>query len=353
MKLSDGTEIEWYLWKGDRPKIHSYAHDKGYIAALYNEELYDVRRHHSTFRRFGITHSSIRERLTLIARPPISGTGSFGVYPDTARNSLRVKGSKRAGEALPWDEWGEEFAHNLPTSVIDAIKESLPSSTGTLDDEKWRDRLSERFGSRWKKTVRRVDLKGTLSVTPVDSDGSKPKKPKKPKKTEKGGKSFHGGGKGGSSGSNSTGTTSGPKAAKLSSVATGVPNYRWSSESEVEGGSAAVFAPSTSCEPAGLVILNEDFAPFVEVVKHWQSFYPDQYATQIRQTVHEVYGQAMVARVAHSQVLAKDANWGQKRVEEELRSPASLTMAALGLINEDYMINAKLSGLIGMKKKAT
>ncbi|UJH91678.1 ATP-binding protein [Antarcticibacterium sp. 1MA-6-2] len=45
----DGTELKWYLWKGERPNIHSNAHEKGYIAALYDNELYDVKTHHSSF----------------------------------------------------------------------------------------------------------------------------------------------------------------------------------------------------------------------------------------------------------------------------------------------------------------
>src|SRR5205823_3665557 len=26
VELKDETKIEWYLWKGDRPAVHSYAH---------------------------------------------------------------------------------------------------------------------------------------------------------------------------------------------------------------------------------------------------------------------------------------------------------------------------------------
>ncbi len=71
--LSDKTEIDWYLWAGDRPSVHTYAHETGYIAALYKNELYDERTHFAHFRSFGIHQSAVRSKLTLIARPPRLG----------------------------------------------------------------------------------------------------------------------------------------------------------------------------------------------------------------------------------------------------------------------------------------
>ncbi len=81
--LRDGTELDWYLWNGERPKVHAHAHRNGYIAALYLGELYDTQTHVAQFRTFGVTHSDVRTRLTLVARPP-KADGESGVYPDTA-----------------------------------------------------------------------------------------------------------------------------------------------------------------------------------------------------------------------------------------------------------------------------
>ena len=38
-------------------------------------------------------------------------------------------------------------------------------------------------------------------------------------------------------------------------------------------------------------------------------------------------------------------------MKDELRSPAALTMAVLGLLSEDHIIAAKLTGLLGKRKK--
>ena len=131
-----------------------------------------------------------------------------------------------------------------------------------------------------------------------------------------------------------------------------MPQYQWVSQSELEDGVAAVFEPPSSAEPAGVVTLNREVTPLLEVLSHWKERYPDHFEQQIEDTVKDVYGQAMVARVAHSQALARDPAWGQTRVTQELRSPAALTMAALGLINDDFVIASRLGGLLGTKKKA-
>lgn len=60
VQISDGTEIDWFLWDGERPAVHSYAHKNGYIAALYRNELYDTQHHPAHYRSFGITQGAVR-----------------------------------------------------------------------------------------------------------------------------------------------------------------------------------------------------------------------------------------------------------------------------------------------------
>src|SRR5690606_17521094 len=91
----------------------------------------------------------VRERLTLIARPPITD-GVQGVYPDTARNALKIQGTDRAGAGLPWDEWAQEFAEQLPEEIRKALSQSGGTRQGTIQDASWSKRLVDRFGSRWE-----------------------------------------------------------------------------------------------------------------------------------------------------------------------------------------------------------
>lgn len=366
--LRDGTEVDWYLWEGDRPAVHSYAQKGGYIAALYRNELYDVQTHLASFRSFAITQAAVRERLTLIVRPPPTD-GAFGVYPDTARNALKIQGTKRAGEALPWADWGQEFAENLPQEIRDALAAAGPSSgTGTLSDTRWRDRLADRFGNRWK-TLRWLLGKGTDKAVPEkagrtglkdepgvdpDRDGVVDPNPDAPVSVDVS-PSPGDGPQGPEEGAPKYGTKSpeGAVTAKRVRAPGGLPSFRWTADDDVESGCAAAWCRSDPAEPAGVVVLSRKFPAFVEVKKYWRDQYADHLGPQIDEVVETVYGEAMVARIAHSEALVHDEKWGRQRVEDELRSPEALTMAALGLVSEDQVIVSRLAAIVGRRKPRT
>lgn len=356
LALTDGTEIDWYLWEGERPAVHSYAHKNGYIAAVYRNELYDTQQHHAHFRSFGITQAAVRTNLTIIARPPHSN-GTFGVYPDTARNALKIQGTKRAGESLPWAEWAQEFAENLPAAIREALAKAAPSNSGTLKDGKWRMRLADRFGARWKSLRYVADKTGTHKITPTESGGSGPP----------GGKGGGGGGGGSTCGGGphpSPTTPASPTFAKAPSPAGttaakpvqskgGLPDFDWITMSEIDAtmAYAAVWNTPSLAQPNGLVQLARDFPAIVEVKKYWRDQFPDHHGDKIDDVIEETYGEVMIARIAHSESLVSHPTWGSNRVKDELRSPAALTMAVLGLLSEDHIIATKLAGLLGKRKK--
>ncbi|MFO0726459.1 MAG: ATP-binding protein [Myxococcota bacterium] len=355
-KLSDGTEIDWYLWDGERPAVHSYAHKNGYIAALYRNELYDTQQHPAHFRSFGITQGAVRANLTLIARPPHSD-GSYGVYPDTARSALKIQGTKRAGEPLPWATWGQEFAENLPSAIREALAKAAPSSSGTIQDATWRSRLLDRFGARWRSLRFVATPNGSEKVTATEAAGSS------------GGTSDNGG-LGGGGGTGRGPGPSGPQASALPTVATtsspngivgarkvqvpgGLPDWEWTTMSNIDETSAvaAAWCPPSTDKPNGSIQLARDFPAILEVKSYWRSQYPDHQGDQIDSIIEDVYGEAMVARIAHSESLATHPTWGRARVDTELRSPVALTMSILGLLSEDYLISARVTGTLGKRKK--
>jgi len=84
VELADGTEIEWRLWAGDRPHVDSYAAMRGYVAARYDNELFDLSNQAWVYRAFGIIDKEVRDRLWLIANPPLAVPGdprAVGIYP--------------------------------------------------------------------------------------------------------------------------------------------------------------------------------------------------------------------------------------------------------------------------------
>lgn len=355
VKLSDGTEIDWFLWEGERPAVHSYAHRTGYLAALYKNELYDTQLHPSSFRSFGITHGAVRENLTLIARPPMS-RGSYGVYPDTARNALKLQGTKQAGEGLPWADWAEEFADRLPDAIRKALAKAAPATSGTIRDSSWQNRLFDRFGARWKNLRFVFAASGSHRINPDEVLGGG---------CGGGGGGGGGGGAGAQPGMGARGATSsattarspnpaGQTTAEQRKTRGALPRYEWTTQADLDpsGAAAVAWNPRSASEPDGLIQIARDFPSIVEVKRYWRSQYPDSVGDEVDRVVEEVYGEVMVARIAHSEALVSHPLWGRTRVDRDLRSGTALTMALLGLLSEDQIIAQRLTGL-GVRRKAS
>lgn len=131
--LGDGTLINWYLWKGERPAVDSYAEKFGFIGALYKNELYNVTTHAATYRSFGIWQGDIRRNVTLIIIPQESSDGLDGVYPRADRSALQMRGVG----SLPMGDWATEFVANMPDAIHSAQKAAAGNQTGTIRDEEW------------------------------------------------------------------------------------------------------------------------------------------------------------------------------------------------------------------------
>jgi hypothetical protein len=335
--LRDGTDVDWYLWDGERPAVGSYAALGGFIAALYRNELYDVTSHNSTYRSFGVTEAVVRSRLWLIVRPPELGEDKGGVYPRTDRNALLLRGGPNAGGPLPINEWANEFADSMPPEILAAIKAARTGSTGTLSDDGWRQRLADRFGARWRIPRLRARKGGALSVEALQPGTQSVKtKARKRQRSEGGGCS------GGREGEPNTGRAPGPTPAVESKLAGGIPHYRAVGKDDLEPGMLAAWHPNDPFFREGAVLLNVEHPVLEEEIEHWQSQYPDHYADDIRQEVIDAYGQIAVAKVAHSEHLK--GVLPSRRVEDELRSDAALTMSLLGLIGEEAVIAPRIGG---------
>jgi hypothetical protein len=344
VEVGDGTEIDWYLWKGDRPGIQSYAAQGGYIAALYKGELYDVTNHHATYRTFGVLEGAVRSKLWLVMRPkPFEEGSRHGVYPRGDRNSLLIAGGARAGDPLPISDWGAQFAADMPDAIREAIREARSGGSGTLDDDSWRQRLAERFGSRWRIVKLRARKGGNLTVD-ANQTGTRPHTPRRRKRNGNGG---GGTGGGGTTGSANTGTTPGTVAAAKTTVAGGIPTWVAVRKEDVNPGMLAAWAPNHPDHPEGAVLIVTDHPVMEEEIAYWQSLYADHLADEIAEEVIACYGEIGVAKVAHSEHLKSVLP--SRTVENDLRSEAALTMALLGLIGEEAVIAPRIGGKFGRR----
>ena len=146
------VRVEWYLWGGERPAIHSYAKKNGYVAVRYKGELFELTSKKAHFRWFGLIEREVQTNVTLVIEPQLSegGNGRWGVHPDQSRNRLNFTGDGQKGVSLPLSDWGEQFADDLPASIMAAIRAARRDIEGTIEDEEYRKRLQDRFGDRWK-----------------------------------------------------------------------------------------------------------------------------------------------------------------------------------------------------------
>ncbi len=341
--VRDGTEIDWFLWEGTRPKISAYAAEGGYIAALYKGELYDKSNHHATYRSFGIPEAQVRSKLWLIIRPPVfdESNGKHGVYPRGDRNSLLIMGGPHAGDPLPINDWGADFADHMPEQIHEAIKAARAGGSGSVTDDSWKDRLADRFGSRWRIFKLRAKKSGKLSLDP-DQPGSMPRVAKR---NRIGADGTHG--NGGTSGSSNTGSSRGPVPATRKKVAGGIPTYELVTSDDLPDGMMAAWMPNHPDHPEGAVLLAVDHPVMEEEITHWQSQYADHLADNVSAEVLACYGEIAVAKVAHSEHLKSVLP--TSTVENDLRSEAALTMALLGLIGEEAVIAPRIGGKFGRR----
>jgi hypothetical protein len=113
----------------------------------------------------------------------------------------------------------------------------------------------------------------------------------------------------------------------------------------------AAWQPNDLEFPEGVVLINQDHVVLQNEIKRYQADYPESHEEEIKETVLNVYGEQAVAKIAHSEHLTGALT--RPVVEDELRSEAALTMALLGLMGEERLINDRLSGLFRKRQKAS
>jgi hypothetical protein len=353
VELPDATTVNWYVHDPARvPETRKDTRDhpasSRLIAALYQGEVFDVIRHASTFRAFGLSSTDMSDAVTLIMEPPLSGAGPIrGVYPSTDRSRLLVQHGKNAGQPLPYSAWGYEFAYRIPPE----IKALAPRHKPPRSHSEARKRLLDAFGQRWKQTTPKhegyaknaneasalITPDGADPVTgtkpaPGESTDSEPKKPRRPK---------------GRAQIDTNGRRRGVRRGGLDAI----PDWRWVRKDHVDEQERrwiGVWAPLES--ECGCLVLNQDHPVIVEVVGHFQARYPEDMAETVETEVLDALGEIATARIAHS-AYASDWQVSQVDIEEQLRSPAAITMGLLGLRAETQAVAAMVGGRLQVKRR--
>lgn len=126
--LADGSRVDWALLNEGDTSHHNRDPRPG-VAIAYQGESY-VRavvgsKRRAWFARAGIRYEAVRKRVALVVTPPESVDGSTGVKPDLDRSTLKAIGYGSTSE-LPWQDWLEEFAAQMPEPIKQALADATP-----------------------------------------------------------------------------------------------------------------------------------------------------------------------------------------------------------------------------------
>jgi hypothetical protein len=347
VELEGNVEIDWYLWSGDFPRHHPTPRG-GSISVLYRGELYNNQNHHNTYRMFGISENGVRRNLWLVVRPPeLDKEAKRGVYPRAARDTLQWFG----GHELPLSDWGQQFADQLPTPIVHALRKARGEKSGSIDDNAWKEQLAQRFGSLWRVPRYRPDPEspkqaGRATIVEFHPRPRAPKPVPPPPRPPRPHKPV-------------VKLSDKPKFmpvgqaanAKKTMIKGGLPDFEITrDENALESGMLAAYTRPNADKPSGLVTIYGEHSVLRHIVETYQAQYAPHLADDVRKVIEEeVYGPVAVAKVAHSEEMRGLVD--RAVIDDRLRSPEALTMALLGLMAEDCLIRQKLSKAIGKRRR--
>jgi hypothetical protein len=334
---ADRVPVEWYLWQGERPAIHSYAKKAGYIAVRYKDELFELTQNKAHFRWFGVVESRVQQNLTIILEPALyAGQGRWGIHPDQSRNRVIFTGEGEKGVAIPLSDWGLEFSEVMPDEIRSAIQEARGDLSGSIDDEEYRKRLQDKFGDRWKiSKFFQSRIRPTVNGGPTDEQEemlvSHPKTQRHVKRVSPRVKE-----------PSTPLRGNGSEAGVERLVPVDVPKYRFGHPEEFQHPwHIALWAPNDVGGP--YVVINTQSPVLVEMIKYHRDRYPDVHAEEITLIILKTFGEIAACKIAHTQKLMKYIT--EQEVDDAFRTEEALTVALMGLIAEDTLINQRLAKL--------
>lgn len=331
----ESATAHWWIIKDGVDVNSGHVPPPGHVAALYQDELYDVASQRSGTARLqalGVIFGT--SRVVVYVEPDAT---KLKVEANTARTTLMLD-----GQPLPWAEWCAEFRNKLPKPLVDLVEEIGAKAASSDHRQSIRERLKSVLDlyrlSRFKPSPT-----GPYSIDPNSIvAGGRP---------SRGGQSGDGGGTRGGSGGRGGSIYSlfvaaaGDPAAEA--TVTGEPNRKWIS---VEAATrtppdlddrAAKFIPHQN-----LLLINGDFRVFIDMIAHWTNNYSHApgSASAVKEVVREWFEQQLVESVMGAQSLRGSREWTMDELEK-LWSPEALTAVVI----PRWHINGAIARVLGAK----
>lgn len=333
----------WWLLNEDKVGDPSYWLSSGHIAALFQDELYELRDGNSGIRQlmhFGVLFGS--RRVVIYVEPDRDQE----ITPNTARSQLLT-----GGEPLPWEDWAAEFRASLPDPIQRMMEELLSRDSDGNHSDAIRQRL-KRIEELMRFTRYRRTPSGSTSVSGDAAGGSA--------------------GEGEAEESTRTakpGTTGGTQAdlygayvdeeegdpADPLTPKTEFPEIKWvsiahgtRSTDDILEDRAASYANSSQ----NVLLVNEDFRVYTDLVKHFVRLYEGYPGVErtVPEVIKEWYAQQLVEAVLGVLAVRGSARWPPNMVETAL-SEEALTSVVMPRYNLYQQVSRVLGTKLGSLKE--
>ena len=335
---AQATAFWWIVQEGDYKRTGHHTHP-GYVAALYQNEIYDLPKGRGTTPRmqsFGVIFGC--NRVVILVKP--DNDDSQMITTNTARTALLVK-----NEPLDWAAYAAEFLEKMP----EEIKDFQEAMSQTLGKDSYKKTISDRIKAMrelFKFSRLRLNPSGSYIAGDTFEDS---------KTSSQGGKS-----KGSSSGQSSAG---GKDIYSLFSEKLGEsadlindfnqPHVQWISVEEgsrqkddLEDRAARYMAAQNK------VLINADFRVFTSMEARWEKKYGNNPINKvsIREAVHQWFEQQIIETIMSVHALSQSGKWSSQETEKMWDEDA-LTSAVLPRYHVDNSIKRELGSTIGSMSK--
>lgn len=346
LRLEEGKATAyWWLLKEDKIGDPSYWLSSGHIAALFQDELHELRDGNAGIRQlmhFGVLFGS--RRVVIYVKPD----PDRGITPNTARSQL-VAG----GEFLPWEDWAAEFRAKLPEPIQQMMEQLLSRDSDGNHAENIRQRL-KRIEDLMRFTRYRRSSSGSVNAS-GDGTGGAPSE----SDTDEAARKSKSGTKGGAAGDlyssfvdEDEGDPSEPLNPKPS-----FPEIQWvsiakgtRSPDDILEDRAASYANSTQ----NVLLINEDFRVFGDLVKHFVRLYEGYPGVErtVPEVIKEWYSQQLVEAVLGVVGVQGSAKWTPAQIDQAL-SEEALTAVIMPRYNLYQQVSRVLGTKLGSLKDRT
>ncbi len=342
LALKEATAHWWIL--NDSVDDSGTHFSGGHIAALYDDELYEMavgRPGVARLQSFGVIFGY--SRVVIHVEPLQNQNG--GLTANTARTNLLVE-----GQPLPWSEWAAEFREKMPEPISKLMDQVAAGAANSENAASIRERLKQirelfKF-SRYRPTP---DGKHMIKDDFTNTGGNAA------------GTEASSGESGGVAGRKRNGGRAGDIYALFANVGNtpaeevggfADPQVRWVSVRDKTRtidfleDRAAKYLPQVNTIQA-----NADFRVFTDMIARWRKFYSHIPSAEpvVEAIVKEWFQQQLVETVLGALALRRSGNWSEQEVEE-LWSEAALTAAVLPRYHVDERIKRSLGSKLGTLK---